>query len=128
FALSWEAIISGRSLRLLERATSNMARMARKLEATEAYGQYVTPSGLNTGNLSGTNLLSGNPVLSMDAVKTALAQAQTFKIDGKRRPVPGSFTLLVPPALEMTAREIIAVTEITTQTGTGDGAVIAKSG
>lgn len=127
FSLSWETIINGRSLRLLERATSNMARMARKTEATEAYGQYVTPTGLNTNNLKTANLLSGNPALTAEAIETALGQAQKFTINGKRRPVGGTFTLLVSPSLEMTARKIISATEIRTQNGTGSGSTVTVS-
>lgn len=132
FQLSWESVISGRRLNLIERATSNMARMARATEASEVYGQFVTASGLNTANLSAsgdiTNILTGNPVLSLDSLKAALALVQTHKVAGKRWPISGRFNLVVSPSLEMKAREILSITEITTQTGSGNGAVVAKSG
>lgn len=132
FGLSWESVVNGRNLSLLERATSQMARMARNTEASEVFGQYVTASGMNTANLAAsgdiTNLISGNPALSMASLKTALALAATHKVNGQRFPVAGKFTLLVSPSLEIAAREILSVTEITTQTGSGSGAVIAKSG
>lgn len=117
FALSWESVINGRSLRLIEKATTKMAEMARMLESTEVYGQYLTPSGLNTANLSGANLLAANPALSFDSLELALAQAQTFTIDGHRRPVGGGFTLVVSPSLENVARKIIATQEIRTTVG-----------
>jgi len=132
FGLSWESVINGRNLSLLERATKQMARMARNTELSEVFGQYVTASGMNTANLSAagdiTNLISGNPALSMASLKTGLALAATHKVNGERYPISGAFTLVVSPSLEIAAREIIAVTEITTQTGSGSGAVIAKSG
>ena len=117
FGLSWETVINGRSLSILERATRAMARMARDTEATEVFGQYVTPSGLNTANLGSENLLANNPVLSLEALQAALAQATQFTLNGKRRPVSGRFTLLVPPALGPLARQLVAITEITTTDG-----------
>lgn len=128
FGLSWEAIINGRRLSLLERATRQMARMARNTEASEVFGQYVTPSGLNTANLASggdtPNLITGNPVLSLAGIEAGLSLAATHKVNGHRKPVSGSYTLLVPPTLEVTARRLLAITEVTTT----DGSVVTKTG
>lgn len=119
FGLSWEAIINGRSLSLLERATRAMARMARETEATEVVGQYVTPTGLNTANLGAENLLAGNPSLSLAAIEAGLAQAAQFTVNGKRRPVSGRFTLVVPPALGPLARQLVEIREVRLDDGAG---------
>lgn len=114
FGLSWETVINGRSLSIIERATRAMARMARETEATEVVGQYVTATGLNTTNLTSDNLLSGNPALTLESLEAALIQATQFQINGKRRPVSGNFTLLVPPALGPQARRLVAIQEVRT--------------
>ena len=132
FGLSWESIINGRRLNLIERATSKMARMARETEVAEVVGQYVTSSGLNTANLASsgdiTNIVSGNPVLSLASLQTAMALAATHKVNGSLYPVGQTFTLVVSPTLAPIARNILSITEVTTQTGSGTGQVITKTG
>lgn len=114
FGLSWETVINGRSLSLIERATRQMARMARDTEATEVIGQYVTPTGLNTANLSSQNILTDNPALSLAAIEAGIAQAAQFTLAGKRRPVSGNFILMVPPALGPLARSLVSIREVQT--------------
>lgn len=132
FGLSWEAIINGRSLSLIDRAIKQMARMARNTRNSEAFGQYVTSSGLNTANLAAsgpiTNILSGNPALTLQSLQAGLALAATHKVNNQLYPISGKYTLLVSPGLEQTARNILSITEVTTQSGSGSGAVITKTG
>ena len=128
FGLSWESVINGRRLNLIERATSKMARMARDTEVAEVVGQYVTATGINTANIKAANVVTLNPVLSLASLQTALAQAGAQKVNGHLASVGSQFTLVVPPALAATARNLLSITEITTQTGTGSGAVITKTG
>jgi hypothetical protein len=110
FGLSWEAIINGRSLTLIERAVRQMARMARNTRNSEVFGQYVTSSGLNTANLATggaiPNTLTGNPALSLASLQVGLAQAATHKINNQLYPISGAYTLLVSPGLEQTAKNI----------------------
>lgn len=128
FGLSWESVINGRRLNLIERATSKMARMARDTEVAEVVGQYVTATGINTANIKPANVVTLNPVLSLASLQTALAQAGAQKVNGHLASVGSQFTLVVAPALAATARNLLSITEITTQTGTGSGAVITKTG
>ena len=128
FGLSWEAVINGRRLNLIERAISKMARMARDTEVAEVVGQYVTPTGLNTANLKAANLLSLNPALSMASLQAALALAAASTVNGHLASVGSQFTLVVSPTLAPVARNLLSITEITTQSGTGNGAVITKTG
>jgi len=132
FGLSWEAIINGRSLSLIERAVNQMARMARNTRNSEVFGQYVTSSSLNTANLltggATPNVIPLNPALSLTSLQQGLALAATHKVNNQLYPISGKYTLLVPPALEQTARNILSITEITTQNGTGSGSTLTKAG
>lgn len=113
-SLSWEEIINGRSIGILEKFIQDFARRSRKQEDFEAYTQFLTASGFsaNVTGASNDSTLAGNPALSMTALKAAYAQAVTHVRDGQRVPLGGQFQLVVPRALEITAREILAVTEI----------------
>lgn len=114
FELSWERIINDRSLSEIQRAWRRFARMARQTEEVEATKQFVTASGLNTTNLTdgsgSTNdcLLAGNPVLSSTALENAYKQAVQHTVDGHRAVMPVQFNLMVPSALEFTAKKILA--------------------
>jgi len=120
FEISWESVINGRRLNLIERATSQMARMARATEAAGAYEQYVSASALSSNLATSgdvTNVLTGNPALTADSLESALALAATHKVNGERVALSGAYTLLVPPTLEMTARKILSTTEVRTTSG-----------
>ena len=118
FGLSWEAIINGRSLSLIDRAVKQMARMARNTEASEVFGQYVSASSLNTANLasggSTPNIIPSNPALSLASIQTGLALAATHKVNNQLYPTSGKYTLLVSPGLAQTARNILSITEVAT--------------
>lgn len=124
FGLSWESVINGRRLNLIERATDKMARMARDTEVAEVVGQYVTSTGLNTTNLLTANLLPSNTALTLASLQTALAQAAASTVNGNLASVGSTFTLVVPPALSATARNLLSITEVSTTVGS----VTTKSG
>jgi hypothetical protein len=118
-ALSWEAIINGRSISILERFYTEFAKRAAKQNGFEVYGQFVNGSGFTSWITGASNdaTLSGNPALSIAALKLALAQAYTHTMDSQRIPSTPQFELVVAPALELAAREILSITEVTTTSG-----------
>ena len=115
-ALSWEAIINSRSLRLLEKFWTDFGNRAAKQEVYEAVSQFVGASGF-TGNITGNqgtnaSALSGNPALSLDAVQDAIAQAMLHTIDGQTADLGGQFALVVPQNLAVRAAEILSIKEV----------------
>lgn len=64
-----------------------------------------------TDGLTAFSQVAGNPVLTLDSLETAIQSVRLRRING--RPVrSNSFVLMVPPALEFTARNIVNITQI----------------
>lgn len=132
-ALSWEEVINGRSIGILDRFITNFATRAARQEGFEAFLQFVTGTGLNTTNLTdgtnGTNdaLLAGNPALSRAGLKAALAQAATHRLDGFRISMPAKFNLVVSPTNEVEAREILSAIEIRETSTSGSVETISRN-
>jgi len=126
---SWESIVNDGQIGLLERLPLEMAQKAAGKEDEEVTKQLVSASGLNTTNFkSGNqNLISGNPVLTLEALEDAIDAANRQTFNGKLITPITQFALVVPRGLEMTARKILAVQEVRTQTGTGDGSTVTIS-
>ena len=118
---SWEAIVNDGQIGLLERLPLEMAQKAAGKEDEEVTKQLVTSSGLNTTNFNSTNqnLASGNPALSLDALEDAIEAINLQTYNGKLISPVTRFTLVVPRSLEMTARKILAVQEVRTETTAG---------
>jgi len=127
---SWEAIINDGQIGLLERLPIEMAQKAAGKEDEEVTKQLVTSSGLNTDNFkSGNgNLLSGNPVLTLENLEKAIDFANRQTYNGKLITRVTRFALVIPRSLEMTARKILATQEIRTQTTAGSIATTTITG
>lgn len=129
FAISWEAIVND-ELGELRDLPGNLAVAARDTESRLAAGLLTDGNGPNdvlfnatawgrsynedTDTWSGgqSNLIAGNPALTTDSLNDAL-QAIATRRDPEGRPiVVQGFQLVVPPALEFTARRILDATEI----------------
>lgn len=113
FALTWERIVNNRDLSELERALNIFGVHSAQTEDVEATRQFLvkadgTAFGI-TNTLPAANLLSGagTAALTSASLKTALAQAVAQKVDGRAVNPRGGFNLIVPPALELTANEIL---------------------
>lgn len=141
---AWEVIIND-DLDALKDTPALFGRAARRTEEKRVTSLYVSSSGPNSTFFSTTNkniltsavnavVTTNNPVLSITSLMWALIifAAQVDK-DGEPISVMGS-TLVVPPALEVTARNIINATEIwandaggtVTNTGSTAGATSAQ--
>lgn len=128
FSLSWEDIIND-DLSALRELPQRLGQGARDTE------DYVAAQILSAGNgpnpaffsatalqtvspgTAGGNLLAGNPALSTQALSDAITAVQNRRDVDNRPVVIRGFVLVVPPALEVTARNILGATEIRIQTG-----------
>ena len=127
---SWESIVNDGQIGLLERLPVELALKAAGKEDEEVTKQLVATGGLNTTNFkSGNqNLLSGNPALSLESLEDAIEAANLQTYNGRQITPVTQFALVVPRALEMTARKILAVQEVRTETTAGSVATTTISG
>lgn len=119
---SWEAIINQNNFGVLERLPRELALHAAGLEDREATKQLVTATGLNTTNFNSTNQNIGgsgfvNPALTMANLQNAMNVVNQQTYNGRPITPIQRWTLVVSPAQEMVARNILSVTEIRTTVG-----------
>lgn len=127
---SWEALVN-RDLDLLNDIPARMARAARRTEQ-----RFITDLYVGTDGPDGTffaagnaNVVTSNPALSLAALQTAMTilAAQT---DADSEPIfIEAMTLVVPPALEITAQNILNAIqlELTEAGGTSAQKLIANN-
>ena len=127
---SWESIVNDGQIGLLERLPVELALKAAGKEDEEVTKQLVATGGLNTTNFKSANqnLLSGNPALSLESLEDAIEAANLQTYNGRQITPVTQFALVVPRALEMTARKILAVQEVRTETTAGSVATTTISG
>jgi hypothetical protein len=120
FGLSFEAIIND-YLGAFRDLPLKLVQAARRTEALAVTNLYCGSTGpdatlYSSGN---TNIVTSNPALSIAGLATA------FKIIGAQTDIDGfpliidAVTLVVPPALEITAQNILNATELRVATGGG---------
>lgn len=110
-------------LETLPRDLAQLAINTEDITATEVFANSVTPFGPNpvTFSAANGNRIAGNPALTIDALNDAITDIRTRTFNGN--PVRVSqFALIVPPALEMLARQIVNISalEVTDANGTYD--------
>lgn len=134
FQISWESIIND-ELGELQELPNNLAVAARNTESSAAAGLLTDGNGPNdaywnatawgrtydpaTDSWSGgsSNLIAGNPALTADSLTAALDAIMQRK-DPEGLPIlVEAIKLVVPPALETTARKILDATEIRITSG-----------
>lgn len=127
---SWESIVNDGQIGLLERLPLEMALKAAGKEDEEVTKQLVSPSGLNTGNFNSNNqnVIAGNPALTLEALEEAIDAVNRQTYNGRLITPITQFALVVPRSLEMTARKILAVQEVRTETTAGSVATTTISG
>ena len=127
---SWESIVNDGQIGLLERLPVELGLKAAGKEDEEVTKQLVSASGLNTTNFkSGNqNLISGNPVLTLEALELAIDAANKQTFNGRLITPVTQFALVVPRSLELTARKILAVQEIRSETTAGGVATTTITG
>lgn len=120
--LSWETLINDDldAFRDIPDRLGNAARRSEERFASDLYAGVSGPDGtfFSSGN---HNIVTSNPVLSMAALQTAYT-VLAAQVDADSGPIFIDGTVLVvPPALEVVARNIVNATEIIAATGGGDG-------
>lgn len=121
FQLSWETIIND-DLGVMTRLPRNLAVSARNSEEHFATALFATSSGPDSSffTAGNKNIVTGNPALSVSALTTAFTVLASQK-DADGNPIMVDVAvLMVPPALEVTAQNIINATEILAATGGGN--------
>jgi len=118
---SWEAIINDGQIGLLERLPIELAQKAAGKEDEEVTKQLVAAGVLNTTNFKSANqnLLTGNAALSLESLEAAIEAANKQTFNGNLITPVTRFALVVPRSLEMTAKRILAIQQVRTETTVG---------
>jgi hypothetical protein len=120
--LDWETMLND-DLDAFRDIPDRLGNAARRSEEKFATGLYASSGGPNaTFFASGhSNLITANPVLSVTGLQAAYTTlAAQVDTDGAPIYINGT-VLVVPPALEVVANNIINATEILAAAGGGDG-------
>jgi hypothetical protein len=118
---SWESIINDGNISILERLPLELARKAAGKEDEEVTKQLVSTSGLNTANFKSANqnLLAGNPALTLESLEAAIEAANLQTYNGRNVQPLSRFVLVVNAGLELTAKKILAIQQVRTETTSG---------
>lgn len=124
---SWESIVNDGKISLLERLPVELALKAAGKEDEEVTKQLVSASGLNTTNFNSgnQNLFSGNGALTIENLEKAIQAANLQTYNGRSMTPVSRFALVIPQALELTAKKILAVQSVETLTTVGS--VVTKT-
>lgn len=112
-ALSWKAIVND-DLDAFRDIPDRLARGARRTEEFFATQLFVDANGPHASlyTVGNNNIVTGNPALSIAGLQTAM-QVLAAQKDANGEPIfVEAVVLVVPPALEITARNILNATEL----------------
>lgn len=128
--LSWEDLIND-DLDALRDAPNDLALSARLTEEYEVTQLFVDANGPHATFFAGgnANIVTGNPALSVPGLQTAM-QVLAAQKDSDGNPINiSAAVLVVPPALEITARNILNALqiELTEAGGTSNQKLIAQN-
>lgn len=124
---SWEAVVNDNNISVLERLPIELAQKAAGKEDEEVTKQLVATGGLNTTNFksANNNLFAGNGALTLENLEAAIEAANLQQYNGKLIQPVSRFALVIPRALELTARKILAVQ--TVETSNTVGSILTKT-
>lgn len=105
-ALSWETWINDDFSNFL-RIPERLARAARRTEARTATGLYVGEKGPHEALYDASNIIPGNPVLDIAGLQKGLLKLAEAKDEDEEPIVVEAVTLVVGPALEITAQNLL---------------------
>lgn len=126
--LSWETLVND-DLDAFRTLPERLARGARRTEAKFITSLFVDSSGPHASLYDSSNTVSGNPALGVTSLAAALQMFSTL-VDEDGEPIFFEvLELVVPPALEVTANNIVNALQIemTDQGGTSAQKLIAKN-
>lgn len=117
-AWSWETMVND-DLDALRGLPDRLAKAARRSVQRFVTGLYVDANGPHASLYTApfANIVTGNPVLSMAALQTAFSVLAAQRDEDGEPIFIDTVTLVVPPALEVVARNILNATEIYIATG-----------
>jgi len=120
--ITWEALVNDDldALSDLPTRLANAARFSEEKFFTQLFASSTGPNStfFSSGN---KNIVSGNPALSVAGL-TAAFNTLAAQTDTDGNPIyVGGVLLVVPPALKITANNILNATEILAADGGGDG-------
>lgn len=123
--LSFEALIND-DLGAFEDIPDRLGRGGARTLAKFVTGLYVDSSGPHASLYDADNTVTGNPVLSITSLATALGMLRGM-VDSDGEPIMvESAILVVPPALEITAKNLLNATQVfMTNSGGASGQEIA---
>ena len=110
---SWESMIND-DLQALRDIPERFGRAARRSEEKTATQLFVDANGPHASLYTGgnANIVTSNPVLSLPALQTAFTVLAAMR-DSDGEPIAIDMVeLVVPPALEVTAQNILNATEV----------------
>jgi hypothetical protein len=124
---SWEAVVNDGNISLLERLPIELGLKAAGKEDEEVTKQLVMSGGLNTNNFKAgnNNLFTGNGALTLENLEKAIQAANLQQYNGKLIQPVSRFALVIPRALELTAKKILAVQ--TVETSATVGSIVTKT-
>lgn len=111
--LSWEAMVND-DLDAFRRNPERLARAARRSEQKFVTQLYVDANGPHVGlyTLAFGNIVPNNPVLSIEALQTAMITLSEQRDEDGEPILLEMVELVVPPALEVTALNILNATQV----------------
>lgn len=133
FPFSWESVVDD-DWGFIQSIPKNLMRLSLNTEENEAFGSFIDAAGPRADVFTGQSAVDNKP-LTFDNLVAAKQAVRSRTVNG--RPVTvGKFALVVPPALEEVAKQILSITtyELTdgdkkyTQTaGNGDVEIVVAS-
>lgn len=126
--LSWETLVND-DLDAFRNLPQRLARGARRTEAKFVTSLFVDSTGPHASLYDASNTVTGNPALSVASLATALQMMSTLTDEDDEPIFYEALELVVPPALEVTANNIVnAISiEMTDQGGSASQKLIAKN-
>lgn len=122
--ISWEAIINSGRIDIIGRSTSAFARYAAEQEDVALAKEFVSVAGVVNPAFT---TVTGNPVLSLEALEAAKSQAAAVTVGG--RPAGASrYTLVTTPGLSETAAQILSIREVRRTEGSDEYTVTPNTG
>lgn len=121
--LSWEAMVND-DLDAFRRNPDRLARAARRSEQRFITTLFVDSSGPHASLYDASNTVTGNPVLSVESLQTAMTMFATLTDEDDEPIFVESVDLVVPPALEITAQNILNALELQIGNTGGTAAVL----
>lgn len=121
---SWEDFVND-DLDAFRDAPQRLGRAARRTEAKHITGLYVDASGPHASLYDSSNKLTSNPALTTDNLESGITKlVQMTDADGEPIWVDGVY-LVVPTALESTARRILDTTEFRVTDADGNVRIVS---